>query len=154
MVRGTMWMDNILPGRAGNNGERNGGVESAVPKGGGGSGSGGGHGSGMNSPPRSLPPYHAPPPPPPSYNHNHHRYNPWLVRVRLHGILNRYQVSASAYKKRKNVHCSRLLGLRPHFLFYTFRGAAIRCVAVAGMLFLHSSIMPAHIISGWDLCTL
>lgn len=65
MVRGAMWMDNILPGR------RNG--RDPSPPG---------------APPKSLPPYQ-PPPPPPSYNHYHRFssggppvYNPWLVRVK------------------------------------------------------------------------
>ena len=95
MVRGAMWMDNILPGR------------SSASNGGG--GGGGGRGSDTSaaaatSPdhhhyqppqqhhhhhhvsPKSLPPYQ-PPPPPPSYHHHRfsggpNSYNPWLVRVR------------------------------------------------------------------------
>ena len=99
MVRGAMWMENILPGH------RSANSPPAVADE---SGSGGGDGGGSVSP-RSLPPYQAPPPPPPSYPHSSggatkrystggtggggggggvvtsaaaSGYNPWLVRVR------------------------------------------------------------------------
>ena len=98
MVRGAMWMENILPGHRSANSP-----PAVVDESGGGGGS---------VSPRSLPPvYQAPPPPPPSYPHGSggatkrystggtgagggsgvdrvvtsaaaSGYNPWLVRVR------------------------------------------------------------------------
>ena len=98
MVRGAMWMENILPGHRSANSPP---APAVVDESGGGSVS-----------PRSLPPvYQAPPPPPPSYPHGSggatkrystggtgagggsgvdrvvtsaaaSGYNPWLVRVR------------------------------------------------------------------------
>ena len=100
MVRGAMWMENILPGHRSANSP-----PAVVDESDGGGGGGGGSVS-----PRSLPPYQAPPqPPPPSYPHSsggatkrystggtgaggggagpvpsaatRDGYNPWLVRV-------------------------------------------------------------------------
>ena len=100
MVRGAMWMENILPGHRSANSPP---APAVVDESGGGGGS---------VSPRSLPPvYQAPPPPPPSYPHGSggatkrystggtgagggsgvdrvvtsaaaSGYNPWLVRVR------------------------------------------------------------------------